>query len=309
MVIRDSHNQGINPKSGDSLQKSIRAFLQDRRSQNMAAGTLEFYQTKLSLFLRFCEGQGVENVSRIDADLLRRFMVWLEETQHNPGGQHTFYRSVKTFLKWWERENEPQGWNNPIDKVRAPRLPVEPLEPVSLDTVRLLLDQCGKDFAGTRDRAMILFLLDTGCRASELLAIDLADVNIITGEVLIRSGKGKKPRYVFIGIKTRRELRRHLRSLPRGHTALFSTQSGERLTYSGLRSMMLRRASQAGVKAPQLHAFRRAFALTMLRANVDIFTLQKLMGHADLQVLRRYLAQNDEDLREAHRRASPGDAL
>jgi integrase/recombinase XerD len=58
---------------------------------------------------------------------------------------------------------------------------------------------------------------------------------------------------------------------------------------------------------PKLHGFRRAFALNMLRSGVDIFALQRLMGHADLQVLRRYLAQNDEDNQLAHMRGGPVD--
>ena len=70
---------------------------------------------------------------------------------------------------------------------------------------------------------------------------------------------------------------------------------------------MRRRASQVGIETPSLHSFRRAFALNMLRAGVDIFSLQKLMGHADLQVLRRYLAQTDEDTLEAHRRGGQVD--
>jgi site-specific recombinase XerD len=69
----------------------------------------------------------------------------------------------------------------------------------------------------------------------------------------------------------------------------------------------VRRANQAAIKAPTLHSFRRAFASNMLRAGVDVFSLQKLMGHADLQVLRRYLAQTTDDIAQAHRIGSPVD--
>ncbi len=68
--------------------------------------------------------------------------------------------------------------------------------------------------------------------------------------------------------------------------------------YEGL---LARRAKQAGMPAPALHSFRRAFAINMLRAGVDVFSLQKLMGHADLQVMRRYLAQTTDDIAQAHR--------
>lgn len=79
------------------------------------------------------------------------------------------------------------------------------------------------------------------------------------------------------------------------------------MEYGGLRAIRTRRARLAGVKAPSLHSFRRAFAINMLRAGVDVFSLQKLMGHANLQVLRRYLAQTTEDIAQAHRMGSPVD--
>jgi site-specific recombinase XerD len=91
------------------------------------------------------------------------------------------------------------------------------------------------------------------------------------------------------------------------HPALWVTDDSERLEYNGLRGILVRRAKQAGIKAPTLHSFRRAFAINMLRAGVDVFSLQKLMGHADLQVLRRYLAQTTEDIAQAHRVGSPVD--
>ena len=84
---------------------------------------------------------------------------------------------------------------------------------------------------------------------------------------------------------------------------------GERLTCTGLRLLLRRRAVVAGLKEiPSPHDFRRAFALIMLRNGVDVFALQKLMGHSDLQVLRRYLAQTDQDIQTAHMRGSPVDS-
>ncbi len=66
----------------------IEAFLTDRKSRGLAAGTLLFYSQKLRLFTDFCEGQEVTQISQVDANLLRRLLIWLEETGHNPGGVH-----------------------------------------------------------------------------------------------------------------------------------------------------------------------------------------------------------------------------
>lgn len=82
----------------------------------------------------------------------------------------------------------------------------------------------------------------------------------------------------------------------------------ERLSYWGLNQILFRRAKQAGIPKPGLHDFRRAFAINFLRNSPkEIYSLQHLMGHADLQILRRYLKQTDEDIAAAHRRASPVD--
>jgi len=144
-------------------------------------------------------------------------------------------------------------------------------------------------------------------RASELVSINLEDMNPITGDVLVRVGKGRKPRIVYLGSKSRKALRAYLRLRHDHCDALWITDDEERLTYWGVKSLMIRRANQAHVKTPQLHAFRRWFALSCLRAGMNVYSLQGLMGHADLQVLRRYLKQTNQDLREAHNRASPID--
>lgn len=88
---------------------------------------------------------------------------------------------------------------------------------------------------------------------------------------------------------------------------LWVTIDGTRLTYWGLNQIVRRRALNAHTPKPELHDIRRAFALNCLRSGMDIYSLQKLIWHADLQVLRRDLAQTDADISEAHRKASPVD--
>ncbi len=201
-------------------------------------------------------------------------------------------------------------WKNPMLKVKAPKVVLDPLEPISIEDVRALINTCQRgDFIGERDRAIFLFLLDTGARARELCNMNIKEIDLNTGAVMIRYGKGGKTRMVFIGRKTRRAIRSYLRMRHDQSPAMFVSKDEERLTYDGLRQLLERRGAKRAKlgNKPKLHGFRRAFALNMLRSGVDIFVLQRLMGHADLQVLRRYLAQNDEDNQLAHMRGSPVD--
>jgi site-specific recombinase XerD len=292
----------------DFIPDWINQFYQSKKVEGVSPYTLIFYKQQLGHFLKYCEAQVITHFSEITPNVVRQFLLWHEQTGHNPGGLHAAYRVLRTFLLWYESEVEPEGWRNPIHKVKAPKVPTLPLEPVELGDVSALLGTCkSASFLDIRDKAVLMFLLDTGARAREVLHVDIQDVDLTIGATLIQRGKGAKPRTVFLGKASRRALRAFLKSRNDNHPALWVTEDSERLEYGGLRGILERRAKLAGIKAPSLHSFRRAFALNMLRAGVDVFSLQKLMGHADLQVLRRYLAQTTEDIAQAHRIGSPVD--
>jgi site-specific recombinase XerD len=104
----------------------IEAFLIDRKAQNLSRGTLKFYQNKLKLFLDYCEAQLISDITQLNPSNLRQFLLYLEETNHNPGGVHAVYRSIKAFLFWYENEIEIENWKNPINKIKSPKVPIEP---------------------------------------------------------------------------------------------------------------------------------------------------------------------------------------
>lgn len=295
-------------KDGD-FQVWIQAFLQDRKAQDLTPGTLYFYQEKLKIFTEYCEARNITSVMDVTSVNIREYMLYLGEKHHNEGGKHCCYRALKTFLRWYEQEVEPEGWTNPIRKVKAPKLTQEPLEPISIEDIKAMLETCTlHSMVSLRDKAIILALLDTGNRANEFLAINLDDLDRTQHSILIRKGKGRKPRMVYLGQKSRKAVRAYLKVRNDDSDALWVSDVGERLTYWGLRSIIRRRAVEAGIKEPPcLHSFRRAFALNCLRNGMDIFSLQLLMGHSDLQVLRRYLKQTDQDTDEAHRKGGPVD--
>ena len=293
------------------LETWLEAFLIARKAEGVTDGTLNFYRKNLKKFSLFCDSQVVTRIEQITPMLIREYLLWLEEIGHNPGGRHCHFRAIRTFLYFYEDEAEPENWKNPIKKVSAPKVPREPLEPVSWAAVDTLIKTCRRGtFTGDRDAAIMLVLLDTGVRASELLDTNLEDVNQVRGDVLIRKGKGGKPRTVFMGKKTRQAVRRYLKHRTDGSPALWVTHpryGTERLKYSGLRSMLKRRARIAKIEAPTPHDFRRAFALSMLRQGVDVYTIAKLMGHASIDILKHYLKQTTQDTEQAHRRAGPVD--
>ncbi len=263
---------------------------------------------KLGKFIGYCDFLAIMEVAQVTPETVRAFLGLLVDQGHNPAGVHCYYRALKTFLRWYEEEVEPDGWRNPMGKVKAPFVPLEPLDPMSVETVKALVEACkAHGQIGSRDKAILLFLLDTGVRLAELLALNREDVDLISGAVQVRIGKGRKPRLVYLGEKSRQVLRRYLKERQDHNPAVWVCRSGERLAESGLRMMLRRRSQEAGVPDPSPHDFRRAFALERWRAGVDILTLSKLMGHSSLQVLTRYLKQAGEDLEKAAKQSSPVD--
>jgi len=270
----------------------VQSFLADCRARNLSPKTQRIYAETLTVFQKWTTRQRIEEVTPGD---LRAYLVHLQDTGHNPGGTHQHYRVLKTFFRWLLAEEVIE--TNPMARVKPPKLPQELLDPVPLADVSKMLATCDKSFTGHRDRAVLLALLDTGCRATEFVALNMADVNLSSGAVIVRQGKGGKFRTVFLGARSRRDLLRYLRLRGElGDGPLWVTTEGSRLTYAGLRQIVRRRANWAGVAEPCLHSFRRAFALACLRNGVDLISLQRLMGHADLSVLKRYLAQVEADL-------------
>ena len=290
-----------------SVQDEVLAFLIDRQARGLSFNTVLFYRKELQWFGDFLGGVDVLDVSPDD---LRRYLIKIGEYR-NPGGCGCAYRAVRAFFNWYADEVELDDWRNPISKVKSPKVKQDNLDPVSVDVIKAMLDVCDrKRFNGQRDRCILLALLDTGCRASEFVGLNVNDLNLSSGALLVRDGKGGRSRSVFLGSKCRREMTRYLRCR-RGQPgdALWVTGEGGRLTYFGLREIVRRLSARAGVECPPLHSFRRAFALACLRGGMDLVSLQRLMGHADLTVLRRYLNQTVDDLADAHQRCGPVDCL
>jgi integrase/recombinase XerD len=294
------------------ISHEIQSFLIDRRARHCAITTVEFYSDGLRQFCAWALTQDAYVMADLTPELLRNYLLHLEAIGRNPGGCHAAFRCIKAFLLWWEGEADPEGWRNPVRKLQAPKISLEPLPGLALPDFVKMVQVCERDFYGIRDRAIMMVLLDSGCRRAELIAINVNDLNTGTGEILILHGKGNKRRSVYIGSKSRRAVARYLRKRGSvtGNDPLWITRAGTRMSEEGLRQVIVHRAKQAGMeKAPGLHDFRRAFALNCLRNGMDTFTLKRLMGHESLVILERYLALVQGDLSHVHERHGPVDNI
>lgn len=286
-------------------QAALDGFLLDARARRLSPRTVEYYRQQLTAALGFLAARNATALEEITPQLLREYLVSLQDRNLTDNSIHAAARALRAWLNWCIAEKLLKS--SPMVKMptRAKRI-LPAFEEADVD--RLLA--AVKDDA--RNTAILLALLDTGLRAAEFVALDLVDVNLLTGVVTVRDGKGAKDRIVYLGPRSRRAVRRLVMDLPDSDadSPLWrSATTGERLTANGLRELLRRIGKRAGVAHAHPHTFRRTFALWSLRSGMNIYALQQLMGHADLSVLRQYLALVEKDLAEAHREHGPVESL
>ena len=290
----------------DALTQALDAFLLDAEARQLSPSTIRFYKQQLQPFLSHLQTKGVTTPEAILAHHIRAYLVSLQQRGLKAHSVHAAARSVRAFCSFMKVEDLLPS--NPMRKVRMPRLPKEIPPAFSQDDVNKLITAC----TNVRDRAIVLFLLDTGCRAAEFTALDVEDIDLAAGIVQVRKGKGNRGRTTYFGDSARAALEARLAQRKDHKPAdplWVSMTTGTRLTDSGLRLMLRRLGKRAGVKHCHPHTFRRTFALWSLRAGMNIYALQRIMGHSDLTILRRYLALTEQDLQTAHRRFGAVDSM
>lgn len=288
-----------------SQSESVTSFLTDRVSRGRAKGTVENYRFELSLFFRWW---GSSEIEKITPDILRKYYIELG-THRNKGGVHSSYRVVKCFLNFYWEENDI-AIKNPIKKVKIQNNKISPLPEFPLEDIQKMLGVVS-DRMRLRDTAILKCLTDSGARAQEFLDLNVEDVNLTTGTVLIRHGKGDKFRQTFFGNSARKALAEYLASRKNvtPDSPLWLNDTDERMKFYGLRMLIIRLCRRAGVAEKGVHSFRRTFALTLWRKGIDVLTISRLLGHTSIEVTKRYLNIGNEDLQKAHNLASPADCL
>lgn len=283
------------------IKKWIAAYLLNCQAQQLSPHSISFYTKRLSVFADYCESQGVVGIHQLTAQLLREYIVHLTET-HNPGGVDGYFRVMRSFLKWYEWETDE---DTPIRKVKHLYHDPPLRDPVPLEVVQALL----KVSYTARDTALILFLYDTGIRDREVRNVLRTQYDELNGEINLSVTKNKQKRIVRVGPVTRKAMRKYLQGRTDKCDALFVTDEGDYLAQYTIHSIIKRLSKRAGVKVYNPHSYRSAFALNCLRNGINVYALQDMMGHKDLQVMLRYLKLTEKEIRLAGMTYSPTDDL
>jgi len=244
----------------------------------------------------------------------------------SPKTVYNIYVNLSALWSWAVKEDYVDA--NIIRAIDKPQFETPVIEPFSQDQVGALLDACihthkwknretrTRRVTADRDRAIVALLLDTGIRSSELCGIRYQDVDMANNSIKVRGkgkGRGSKERIVFFGRRAARHLWRYI--TPRLETSsqpdfvftAWAADDRQQMTRDNLQTLMKRMGGRAGVTNCHPHRFRHTFAITYLRSGGDPFTLQQLLGHTSLEMVRRYVHIVENDCKEVHKHASPGD--
>lgn len=298
------------------LSQALQGFYMARRADGYSPDTLAQYDWALSRLLKFTQDKPIQQITIDDA---RRFIVYMQTDYGNlsPASIFHAWKAIRALYKWLTAET---GISNVMQNLKQPPYQHNEIIPLASSDIDKLLSTAAKIDRetfnqrvpqGERNRMIILFLLDTGVRVGELCRLNLEDVNMETCEVTVRpfrSSVKSKPRTVYIGKRVQKELWKYLLNREKiKHDPLFLSAHDRRLTPDAVKHLLDRIAKRAQVSHVHPHIFRHTFAIQYLRNNGDIFTLQRLLGHSSLEMVRRYLSLAQSDIETAHRRASPVD--
>ena len=284
---------------GPVLDDAYTDFILSRQAMLCSPGTLRFYKFTAGKFVEWLKNNGINSPGDIAARNVRSYLAELNAKGLSDSYINGHARAIRTLLRFFHSEN----YISELVTFKMPSIAKKRLLVLSADELRKVINACNTP----RDKAIVLLLADSGVRNAEICNLDWSDLDIATGIVRIKRGKGGKSRTVVIGANTRRALLAYRRTIIQDEkTPLFLTKQKTRLTPMGLRSALLRIAERAGIKVTP-HALRRTFATLSLRAGMNLLQLQALLGHSSLDMTKRYIELLDEDLLEAHNQHGPID--
>lgn len=294
----------------DDMAAAVCAFLDYARAKNLSPRTVEFYADRMRAFTTFV---GDDDHSLPPKDVtpatIRDFILYTRgrcsaaTVNHNINVLRIFFRFMieDGFLH-----------ENPAERVHKLRQPKRIIETFSLEHVEAMLAACGRDFLGLRDRAIIAVLFDTGLRVQELTALSFSDIEWSDHSLRV-VGKGDKERTVPFGVGVRRALNSYMTrrgDIP-NQPRVFVTHLGEDMDRYAVRRLIKKRAQLAGVSGPRIspHTLRHSFCKQYLLNGGDIFSLQRILGHTSLDMVRNYMNLAREDVGVIHGRFSPVDRM
>jgi len=303
-----------------TVLQAIEGYMLEKRLV-FSPATVENYTWAFGRFVDYLDGD--PPLEEIGARDVNQFLLSLQNSLSQTSLLN-IHSALASLWTWALREGYAD--THVIRQVEAPAPEGRAVVPFSRADVAALLSACERSReyrrqgqkacanarpTAARDRAIVLLLLDTGIRVSELCALRIKDIDLGNGRIKV-FGKGARERLLPIGTRTRKALWRYLAGRPDARPAdpLFVADGTvmRRLDRWAVYKLVRRLGERAGIQPDaHPHRFRHTFAISFLRNGGDVYSLKGMLGHSTLKMVQRYLTLAQTDLENAHRRASPVD--
>jgi tyrosine recombinase XerC len=288
------------------LKELIENFLHRlEHGSNYSAHTLRAYREDLRLHLEFLEERGCTNPLDVTPLILRRFVVGLRSRNYKNVSLARKVATLRSFYKFLRKEQVIE--NNPAHILRSPKKEGKLPRFLTVREMETLLSAVkANDLQGRRDKAILETLYSTGIRVSELVGLNVEDVDTLS-ELLKVRGKGKKERIVPIGSLALEAVKVYVAFRgSNGDTALFLNKNKKRLSVRSISRIMDKYMKLADIRHnPSPHIIRHSFATHLLDRGADLRAVQELLGHANLSTTQVYTHVTTERLRKVYNRSHP----
>jgi len=275
--------------------------------------TLSAYRRDLTAYREFLESRGHLEIDLISRNDVTEFVASLRAKGLAPSTIERKVAAVKGFHKFMVRESITS--NHPTARVPLPKVPERLPDVVSIADIERLLSQPFDDSpSGLRDRALLETLYGCGLRASEVVGLDVADLDLSEGFLRV-FGKGSKERLVPIAgmafhaleayLNGGRPLLRAKSSLTSDDSAVFLNQRGGRITRQSVHTIVRRAGRRVGLEELHPHTLRHSFATHLLEGGADLRSLQEMLGHADISTTQVYTHVDRRHIREEYLSTHP----
>jgi integrase/recombinase XerD len=284
--------------------------------RGLSRNTLDAYRRDLRRYEAFLGRRGIVDLARAGEGDIAAFVADLSASEYAPGKGYRAssvaraLAAVRSLHRFLVLEGEAEA--DPAEGVARPKVPRNLPRPLTVDEVAALVAAPGQDGpVPLRDRAILETLYGAGLRISELVALDVDDVDLEEGSVRAL-GKGAKERIVPLGRFAVKSLEAYLTRArptlagPRSRGALFLNRRGGRLTRQGSTNIIKEMARRAGIrKRVTPHMLRHSFATHLLEGGADVRVVQELLGHASLATTQIYTLVTQDRLRDVYFTAHP----
>ena len=292
------------------MERDIREFISYLHNRKRTSMNTEVsYQRDLKKLVVFLSDRGIQNVEEIHELDLEAYLQYMENGKFASSSISRSVASIRAFFQYLYKEGKIRA--DVSEKLRSPKVEKKLPEILSVEEVDRLLRQPNISTPkGMRDIAMLELLYATGMRVSEIIHLQVTDLNLNLGYVVCHDGD--KERVLPIGSISRQALRRYL-DQARGvfvknpeEQARFTNCNGRRMSRQGFWKMLKGYADEAGIKRDITpHTLRHSFAVHMLQNGADVKSVQEMLVHSDISTTQIYLNMNAEKMRDVYMKAHP----